>query len=352
MKSFSNSLCILVAAGVVLVLWLVGCNGSGRISPTQDTAWYPSTVVWSPNGTFVAVEQTQVQRSTEKHTGSRIDVFSSDTGMLHLTTPAPSLSPVWMDDHHLLIGRPRTPDGRGQIDFHLINCRTKSETGVALNHNAVRFPVFALSKDQVFTLSSNGEVSEVISISTGDRRVLKGLPKLYFSNVAFNRTQKRLAAVEQLLSSIYIISYPDFRVLKMLKTEYSNIESVYWADTRYLLIIVRDDSKVSLKTIDTSTGQSAPLLSGKDFIGYLSVNEKGFCVTAYSESNARERTSWSILNWQSGQMVCVLTSNVIGASVHPSTDKLLVIHRKDASGPLQYSIVAMNQILSHWCAEN
>jgi hypothetical protein len=351
MRSFPISLIILVSASVVIVLWFVGCIGSERVSVNQDVAWHPSSVAWSPQGSFVAVELIQVQPTTEKHTASRIDVFSSDSGMLHLSTSIPALRPVWMDDYRLLIGIPGAPDGRGRMDLQLIDCRTKSETKVDLVHNAVRFPVVALSKDQVFTLSSNGEVSEVITISTGDRRLLKGLPKLYISTVAFNWTQKRLAIIEPLLSSIQIVSYPDLRLLKTFTTEYSNIESVFWAGSRYLLLIVREGSKLSLNRIDADTGQSVPLLSGKDFIGYLSVNAKGFCVIAYSDSNARERTSWGILNWQSGQIVCVLTSNVIGASVHPTADELFVVYKKDATGPLQYSFVAMKQILSQWCAE-
>lgn len=115
----------IIIASITLLLCLAGCDNSSRPSSVKSNDWYPRAIVWSPHGTYVAVEEAQVESGTGKQINSQVQILSGISGARHLIVPFPALSPVWINDDHLLVAVPQPFESRQQVGFYVIDCGKK-----------------------------------------------------------------------------------------------------------------------------------------------------------------------------------------------------------------------------------
>lgn len=355
MKHFANEiLCFLrngfriTAIMLSLLICLGGCGRSSHLQSAKRNNWYPWDIVWSPRETYVAVERVQIEPQTGRQIGGEIQVVSTTSGTIYMNLASPVLSPVWVNDRSLLMGKPQVINSRRQVSFQIIDCDTMTMKAVPIRDAKVRVPVLAVSGNWVVSLSHRGNVVEIVELATGNIRALKNVPKVRVGQIAYNEDTNLITLFDKKNKSILIYNIKPFQLSKSIKVGALNLEAIYWADTRYLLAIAFDGNSYALLKIDTKKSVINKIISKKFSVSNLSVSEKGLCIVALKE-NMSDSTTWAIIDWQTGRLICRFSPEVVGTSISPSGTKVFLIYKDQTNHEQKYSVLKIDQAFNLWC---
>ncbi len=313
----------LILGYFILLTCFFGVSACSRTSVPDDGEWKllgGSTIVWSPDGSCIAVNEFLVNNGTNPKQ-SRVRVICLRNGNVDSTTIAKAIFPCWLNEYQLLFLEDFGNKLNEKTNISLYDLKSRSKETITTITHSLTYPVFSISSDAVLfiTQSESNTKFEMLSLANRTFREVDELPRgVLISQIDYNLESGHLAYYHPEKNVLVVQDARSWKVLleASFDFDFDEVEFIRWGDGSHILVAVSHSSgeHFDLVSVDITSKEIRCILSSQYLPLNLWVSRTGLAsLVLVSPENIQARTA--VIDWRTGDIEGCLSSEVRVASV-------------------------------------
>jgi hypothetical protein len=306
---------------------LLGCQTAAVKHGVVSSQWYPLRIVWSPSHELVAIEEVKVREEDGglRFLGNRVRIVNTmDKEQKSLYFEG--LMPLWLDDNNLVV---TVPISRSNSDVNVSLRRVEIITGVSkeiISFPTITTAIKVISPKKLLVISGKNRSLFLLQTEIGYLKQFPNVENQFVDTVDYHPQSQKVAVFRDRPSArIDIIDLPTMKTVQSIPSPCSSIEKIYWFDHQSLIAVCAEQGNERLVYVDLISSKPKEIITASS-VAHLSVASTGLCLVGISRDPSQRR--WIVYDVRHGYQWAVLPDSIVGASISPDGNRLLLIHRQ------------------------
>jgi hypothetical protein len=229
-----------------------------------------------------------------------------------------------LDKSHLLLTAPARESSRATVVVRQFDISTGTFHDIAAFPD-VTVAVGVVSPESLLVFSGREHTLYVMQTHTKRLSKLIKDTELSTGSVVFQPNQQKIAFARHHPEARIDIFNITMDKIQSIRVPYTSIQTIHWIDSESLIAICSDSNYNHLVYIELDNQRLSKIVTAQG-IAHLSATKTGLCLVEVSQDESPPR--WMIYNVRRGHPWAVLPESIVGASISPSGERLLLIRRQ------------------------
>ncbi len=344
----------LILGHFILLTCFIGVSACSRPSVPDDGEWKllgGSTIVWSPDGSCIAVNEFLINNNGTNPKQSRVRVICQRNGNVDSTTIAKAIFPCWLNEYQLLFLEVLDNKSNKKVNISSYDVKSGTKDAITTITHSVTYPVVSISSDTVLFIAPSESNTKfmVLSLANKTFQEVDKLPRgVLISQIDYDLESGHLAYYHPEKMALVVQDTRSWKILweLLLDFEFDEVEFIRWGDGSHILVAFSHSSgeHFDLISVDITSKEIRRILSSQYLPLNLWVSRTGLAsLVLVDPQNTQARTA--VIDWRAGDIKGCLSSEVRVASVSSVHSDFFVMRKGSDPTEVFLTSIELKQLL-------